>query len=99
MTGIRPRSGLTRADRALLATLSRSLPRPAWAGFPVKPETLACDFLAVETAFLQRLYVLLDRARHAADRVRRMHREPGRRLGRLRRLATLVMQLAEQQPF
>jgi hypothetical protein len=28
------------ADRALLATLSRSLPRVAWAGFPVKPETL-----------------------------------------------------------
>jgi putative transposase len=34
----RPR--LTQADRALLAALSRSLPRPAWAGFPVKPETL-----------------------------------------------------------
>src|SRR6266511_1406952 len=34
----RPR--LTRADRALLAALSRSLPRPAWAGFPVKPDTL-----------------------------------------------------------
>ena len=31
---------LTRADRALLASLSRSLPRAAWAGFPVKPETL-----------------------------------------------------------
>jgi putative transposase len=31
---------LTRADRALLAALSRSLPRVAWAGFPVKPETL-----------------------------------------------------------
>jgi transposase InsO family protein len=31
---------LTRADRALLAVLSRSLPRGAWAGFPVKPETL-----------------------------------------------------------
>jgi transposase InsO family protein len=31
---------LTRADPALLATLSRSLPRVAWAGFPVKPETL-----------------------------------------------------------
>jgi hypothetical protein len=26
---------LTRADRALLAALSRSLPRVAWAGFPV----------------------------------------------------------------
>ena len=34
----RPR--LTRADRALLAALSRSLPRPAWAVFPFKPETL-----------------------------------------------------------
>jgi hypothetical protein len=31
---------LTRADRALLAALSRSLPRAAWAGFPVKPATL-----------------------------------------------------------
>jgi putative transposase len=28
------------ADRALLAALSRSLPRVAWAGFPVKPATL-----------------------------------------------------------
>jgi putative transposase len=27
------------ADRGLLAALSRSLPRAAWAGFPVKPET------------------------------------------------------------
>src|SRR5436190_1094744 len=34
------RPALTRADRALLAALSRSLPRPAWTGFPVKPETL-----------------------------------------------------------
>jgi putative transposase len=31
---------LTRADRGLLAALSRSLPRVAWAGFSVKPETL-----------------------------------------------------------
>jgi hypothetical protein len=30
----------TPADRGLLAALSRSLPRGAWAGFPVKPETL-----------------------------------------------------------
>jgi putative transposase len=35
---LRPR--LTRADRALLAALSRSLPRPAWAAFSLKPETL-----------------------------------------------------------
>src|SRR5436189_3237429 len=34
------RPTLMRADRALLAALSRSLPRPAWTGFPVKPETL-----------------------------------------------------------
>jgi putative transposase len=34
----RPRP--TRADRALLAALSRTLPRGAWAGFPVKPDTL-----------------------------------------------------------
>jgi hypothetical protein len=34
----RPRP--TQADRAFLAALSRSLPRFAWAGFPVKPETL-----------------------------------------------------------
>jgi putative transposase len=31
---------LTRADRALLAALSRSLPRAAWARFAVKPGTL-----------------------------------------------------------
>jgi len=34
----RPR--LTGADRALLASLSRSLARPAWAVFSIKPETL-----------------------------------------------------------
>ena len=34
----RPR--LTRADRTLLAVLSRSLARPAWAVFAIKPETL-----------------------------------------------------------
>ncbi len=34
------RPKLTQADRALLAALSRSLPRPAWATFPVKPDTL-----------------------------------------------------------
>jgi putative transposase len=34
----RPR--LRRVDRALLAALSRSLPRPSWTSFPVKPETL-----------------------------------------------------------
>jgi putative transposase len=34
----RPR--LTRADRALLAALSRLLPRASWAGFSFKPETL-----------------------------------------------------------
>jgi putative transposase len=31
---------LTRADRSLLAALSRSRPRVDWARFPVKPETL-----------------------------------------------------------
>jgi putative transposase len=31
---------MTRADRALLAALSRSLPRTAWTSFLVKPETL-----------------------------------------------------------
>jgi len=31
---------LTRADRALLAALSGSLPRPAWAGFSVRPDAL-----------------------------------------------------------
>jgi putative transposase len=35
---VRPK--LTRAERALLASLSRSLPRPAWAAFSFKPETL-----------------------------------------------------------
>jgi putative transposase len=34
------RPKLTRADRALLAALSRSLPRVVWAGFSVKPATL-----------------------------------------------------------
>jgi putative transposase len=34
------RARLTRADRALLAALSRPLPRPAWACLPVKPETV-----------------------------------------------------------
>jgi putative transposase len=34
------RPKLTRADRGLLAALSRSLPRVAWAGFVVKPQTL-----------------------------------------------------------
>jgi putative transposase len=34
------RPKLNRADRALLAALSRSLPRPLWAGFPVRPDTL-----------------------------------------------------------
>lgn len=36
------RPKLTRADRALLAALSRSFPRAAWPSFPVKPETLLC---------------------------------------------------------
>jgi hypothetical protein len=31
---------LSRADRALLAALSRSLLRAAWAAFPVRPATL-----------------------------------------------------------
>jgi transposase InsO family protein len=34
------RPKLTRADRALLAALSRSVPRAAWPSFPVKPATL-----------------------------------------------------------
>ena len=36
----RPRPRLTRADRALLAALSRSLPRRTWTVFSFKPETL-----------------------------------------------------------
>ncbi len=36
----RSRPRLTRADRALLTALSRSLPRAAWAAFPFTPETL-----------------------------------------------------------
>jgi putative transposase len=34
------RSRIEPADRALLATLSRALPRPAWAAFSVRPETV-----------------------------------------------------------
>jgi putative transposase len=34
------RPKLTQADRTLLAALSRSLPRPAWTNFRVKPDTL-----------------------------------------------------------
>jgi putative transposase len=34
------RTSFTRADRALLAALSRLLPRPAWASVPVKPDTV-----------------------------------------------------------
>ena len=34
------RTRFTRADRALLAALSRLLPRPAWASVPVKPDTV-----------------------------------------------------------
>jgi putative transposase len=34
------RPKLTRADRALLASLSRSLARPDWVAFSIKPETL-----------------------------------------------------------
>jgi putative transposase len=34
------RTRIEPADRALLATLSRALPRPAWAAFSVRPETL-----------------------------------------------------------
>jgi hypothetical protein len=40
------------ADRALLATLSRALPRSAWAAFSVRPETLlrCCAEISVTTA-------------------------------------------------
>jgi hypothetical protein len=34
------RPKLTPADRALLVSLSRALPRPGWASFPVRPDTL-----------------------------------------------------------
>jgi putative transposase len=36
------RPALTRADRALLVSLSPSLPRAAWSCFPVRSETLLC---------------------------------------------------------
>ena len=35
-----PRPGLESADRALLAAISRALPRARWSCFIVKPETL-----------------------------------------------------------
>jgi len=34
------RPKLTRADRALLTSLSRALPRPAWTAFTFRPETV-----------------------------------------------------------
>ena len=61
------RPTLTRADRALLAALSRSLPRPAWAGFPVKPQTLV-RWLAPPTR-CSSLDVSTQEARPAAARV------------------------------
>ena len=38
----RPRPRLQPKDRALLAALSRQLPRPRWSVFLVKPESLLC---------------------------------------------------------
>jgi putative transposase len=44
--------------------------------------TLACDFFTVETAWLKRIYVLFFLSLESrADRVRRQHTEPDRRLG------------------
>jgi hypothetical protein len=37
---------------------------------------LACDFLTVETAFLQRIYVLFFISLDATDRVHRLHLGP-----------------------
>jgi putative transposase len=52
------RPTLTRADRALLAALSRSLPRAAWSGFTVKPDTL----LRWPRQLVARLWTYPDRA-------------------------------------
>src|SRR5205814_5250515 len=37
------------SDRFVLAALSRVAPRRSWSALPVRPETLACDFLTVDT--------------------------------------------------
>ncbi len=170
LTLLRRRAGqpkLTRADRALLAALSRSLPRVAWAGFPVKPETLlrwhrqlvarenphwgykrivgelkglgisvsatsvrkvlleaglapapqrgpsswrafmraqaasvlACDFLTVETAFLQRVYVLffISLATRRIEDIACTPKPDG--LWTAQQARNLVMQFGDQQPF
>ena len=56
--------------------------RSSWRAFlrAQATSTLACDFLTVDTAFLQRIYVLLHLARDAADRVHRLRLKPGRPL-------------------
>ena len=56
----------------------------SWRGFlrAQAASMLACDFLTVETAFVQRIYrVVLHLARDATDRVRRLHLESRRALG------------------
>ena len=50
-----PRPRLGPADRALLAAISRVLPRSCWSCFFVRPETL----LTVDTIWRRRLYVLV----------------------------------------
>ena len=51
--------------------------RSSWRAFlrQQAASALACDFLTVETAFLQRIYVLLHLARQPSSRVHRLYRK------------------------
>jgi hypothetical protein len=64
------RPALTRADRALLAALSRSLPRPAWTGFP-SSRTRCCAGTASSSLAAGRI-----RTRSPAGRRSRRRSEP-----------------------
>jgi transposase InsO family protein len=68
----RPR--LTRADRALLASPSRSLARPAWAVFPIKPNAYAERWVrTLRAECLDRILILGRRHLEQVLRVYRRH--------------------------
>ncbi len=105
----RPR--LTRPDRALLAALGRSSRlacrrlrsergcRGERSCVSKAATTLACDFLTVETAFLQRIYVLFFISL-ATRRVEYVASTPNPDGGWTAQQArNLMMQLGDEQPF